>query len=129
MILDKKSKMIIDVSQAKGSVHDFKVFGETIGKNVDESILIGTDLGYLGIEKLHLNCLVPIKESKNHKLTEKEKAYNKKLAQLRVVIEHMIGKIKVFKIMSYPYRNRRRRHLLRMTLICGIINYENPKRE
>ena len=127
MILDGKSKIIIDVSQAEGSVHDFKVYGDTIGENVDESIQIRIDLGYLGIEKLHLNSLIPIKESKNHKLTKKEKAYNKKLAQLRVVIEHINAKIKTFKIMSYPYRNRRRRHLLRMSLICGIINYENPK--
>ena len=128
MILDRKSKIIIDVSQAKGSVHDFKVYGDTIGENVDESIQIRIDLGYLGIEKLHLNSLIPIKESKNHKLTEREKAYNKKLARLRVVIEHINAKIKTFKILSYPYRNRRRRHLLRMSLVCGIINYENPKR-
>jgi len=125
--LDQKSKIIIDVRQAKGSVHDFKLFKDTVGENVDETILIQTDLGYLGIENLHLNSLIPIKESKNHKLTEREKAYNKKLSQLRVVIEHINAKIKTFKIVSYPYRNRRRRHLLRMTLICGIINYENPK--
>ena len=125
--MDQKSKIIIDVRQAKGSVHDFKLFKDTVGENVDETILIQTDLGYLGIENLHLNSLIPIKESKNHKLTEREKAYNKKLSQLRVVIEHINAKIKTFKIVSYPYRNRRRRHLLRMTLICGIINYENPK--
>ena len=85
-------------------------------------------MGYLGIKKLHLNSLLPIKESKYHKLTEREKAYNKKLARLRVAIEHINAKIKTFKILSYPYRNRRRRHLLRMSLVCGIINYENPKR-
>ena len=113
--------------QGKGSMHDFKLYKETIGKNVDESILMQTDLGYLGIEKLHANCLLPIKESKNHKLTEQEKAYNKKLAQKRVVIEHINAKIKTFRIMSYPYRNRRRRHLLRMSLICGIINFESSR--
>jgi F0F1-type ATP synthase epsilon subunit len=101
------------------------LFKESIGKNVDESITVQTDLGYLGIDKLHINSLLPIKESKNHKLTKQEKAYNKKLARLRVVIEHINAKIKTFKIMSYPYRNRRRRHLLRMSLICGIINFEN----
>jgi len=84
-------------------------------------------LGYLGIEKFHSNSQIPIKESKNHKLTDHEKAYNKKLAEKRVVIEHIIAKIKTFKITAYPYRNRRRRHLLRMTLICGIINFENPR--
>jgi len=113
--------------QAKGSMHDFKLYKDTIGKNVDESILMQTDLGYLGIEKLHANSLLPIKESKNHKLTKQEKAYNKRLAQKRVVIEHINAKIKTFKITSYPYRNRRRRHSLRMSLICGIINFENSR--
>ena len=126
--MEQKSKIIIDVRQAKGSVHDFKIYKDTIGKDIDESIAVRTDLGYLGIENLHLNSLIPIKESKNHKLTEREKAYNKKLARLRIAIEHINAKIKTFKILSYPYRNRRRRHLLRMSLVCGIINYENPKR-
>jgi hypothetical protein len=100
------------------------LFKDTIGVNIDASITTQTDLGYLGIENFHSNCLIPIKESKNHKLTKREKAYNTKLARQRVVIEHINAKIKTFKIMSYPYRNRRRRHLLRMLLICGIINYE-----
>ncbi|MDR2551923.1 MAG: IS5/IS1182 family transposase, partial [Treponema sp.] len=36
-------------------------------------------------------------------------------------------KIKVFKITSNKYRNRRRRFGLRMSLICGLINFENIK--
>jgi len=89
--------------------------------------LIQTDLGYLGIENIHNNSQLPIKESKYHKLTQREKAYNKRLAKQRVVIEHINAKIKTFKITAYPYRNRRRRHLLRMLLICGIINFENTR--
>jgi hypothetical protein len=127
VIVERKSKIIIDVQQAKGSVHDFNLYKATIGKNVDESILFQTDLGYLGIEKLHANSLLPVKESKYHKLTEREKAYNKRLARQRVIIEHINAKIKTFRILSYPYRNRRTRHLLRMLLVCGIINFEFRK--
>jgi hypothetical protein len=103
------------------------LYKDTIGEDVDESITMITDLGYLGIEKLHVNSQVPYKESKNHKLTKREKAYNKRLAQKRVAVEHINAKIKTFKIMAYPYRNHCKKHLLRMTLICGIINLENPK--
>jgi hypothetical protein len=103
------------------------LYKDSVGKNVDESITMLTDLGYLGIDKFHENILIPIKESKNHKLSKREKAYNKKLAQKRVVIEHVNAKIKTFKIMACPYRNRRRRHLLRMSLICGIINFEKVR--
>ncbi|MHB0803031.1 IS5/IS1182 family transposase, partial [Bacillus thuringiensis] len=31
---------------------------------------------------------------------------------------------KVFKIVSQKYRNRRKRHLLRMSLVCDIYNFE-----
>ena len=41
-----------------------------------------------------------------------------------IAIEHVNRQIKVFKIMSERYRNRRRKHKLRMTLICAIRNSE-----
>jgi hypothetical protein len=123
----RRTREILDVREAKGSVHDFKLYKDTVGKNVSGSIVMQVDLGYLGIEKFHANSEVPYKESKNHKLTKHEKAYNKRLARQRVVVEHINAKIKTFKIMSYPYRNHCQKHLLRMALICGIINFENPK--
>jgi hypothetical protein len=52
------------VRQEKGSVHDFKLYKDTVGKKVDESIKIQTDLGYLEIEKLHPNSLIPVIEGK-----------------------------------------------------------------
>ena len=95
-----------------------------MGAQVHESIPIYADLGYLGIEELHENSKIPRKASKYHPLSDKDKGYNKRLAKKRVVIEHINAKIKTFKSMAYPYRNHCKRHLLRMSLICGIINYE-----
>ena len=92
---------------------------------MDEGILIYGDLGYLGIYDYHANSIIPIKASKNNPLNEKEKAYNKRLSHKRVAVEHINAKIKIFKIMAYPYRNHCERHLLRLSLICGIINFEN----
>ncbi|MDR0562122.1 MAG: IS5/IS1182 family transposase, partial [Spirochaetaceae bacterium] len=43
VIIERKSKKIIDVRQDKGSVHDFKMFKETIGKKVRPSIGIDAD--------------------------------------------------------------------------------------
>jgi hypothetical protein len=45
---------------------------------------------------------MPKKESKRHGLNEREKAYNKRLAWKRVVIEHANAKIKTFKGMDIP---------------------------
>ena len=124
MIIERESMRIIDVQEAKGSEHDCKIYKETIGTSVHELIQIDADLGYLGIGKLHPNSRIPKKSSKHHKLNAKEKAFNQRLSRKRVVIEHVNAKIKTFKIMAYPYRNHCRRHLLRMSLICGIINIE-----
>jgi hypothetical protein len=66
------------------------------------AIPLDADCGYQGIEAYHPNRFIPITSSKNHHLSEEEKAYNKELAGRRVVIEHINGQIKTFKSMSYP---------------------------
>ena len=125
VIIERNSLKIIDVQEAKGSEHDFKVYKDTIGKCISNSIPLDADLGYLGIEEYHSNSFIPIKSSKGHTLTKRERAYNKRLARRRVVIEHINGKIKVFRCMSYPYRGHYcNRHSLRMKLICGFINHD-----
>jgi hypothetical protein len=68
--------------------------------------------------------LIPIKKRRHQELSAAEKAFNRELSRRRIVIENINAQIKVFKIMAYPYRNRRHRHLLRTKLICAILNAE-----
>jgi hypothetical protein len=125
VVIERNTQEILDVEEAKGSEHDFKVYKDSLGDCVSDSIPLDADLGYLGIAGYHANSFIPIKSSKNHQLTEEEKAYNKELARRRIVIEHINAKIKTFKSMAYPYRGHCcNRHSLRMTLICGLINYD-----
>ncbi|MDR3233800.1 MAG: hypothetical protein LBT46_09095 [Planctomycetaceae bacterium] len=58
-------------------------------------------------------------------MTADEKSRNRELSRRRVPIEWVNARIKTFKIMAHPFRNRRTTHLARMTLICGIINAKN----
>ena len=39
-------------------------------------------------------------------------------------VEHVNRRLKIFKILSYPYRNRHKRFGLRSNLIAGLYNYE-----
>jgi transposase len=88
------------------------------------AVIILADSGYQGIQSYYAWSLIPIKKSKKSPLTEWEKAFNRELSRRRIVIENINAEIKVFKIMSYPYRNRRQSHLLRTKLICAILNAE-----
>jgi len=128
VIAKGKSGRILDVREGRGKEHDFNLFKRTIGGGLHEEIPVCTDLGYMGIAKLHANSVIPRKASKHHPLSDKDKAYNKRLARKRIIIEHINAKIKTFKSMAYPYRNHCKRHLLRIALICGIINFENRRK-
>ena len=88
------------------------------------SLLVITDSGYQGIQKLHTNSIHPKKRSKKNPLTREDKARNRTISQERVVNENSIGSIKRFKILSDRYRNRRKRFGLRFNLIAGIYNCE-----
>lgn len=104
-------------------MHDFKLFKKKyIG--ISSKIKILADSGYQGITKIHANSETPKKGSKLHPLTKEDKANNKMISKKRIFIEHINSHIKRFKIMSSRYRNKRKKHGLRMSLICGIYNYE-----
>ena len=124
MVVDLNTLLILFIVQAVGSVHDFTLYKESVGCAVSPEVKIKTDSGYQGIADYHANSEVPFKKSKNRPLTLEEKAFNRRLARERIAIEHINREIKIFRIMSDRYRNRRRRHGLRMNLICAIRNSE-----
>ena len=80
--------------------------------------------GYLGITQLHKNSQIPAKKSKLHPLTKEQKTYNHKLSSERILVENVIRSLKIFRILSERYRNRRKRFGLRFNLIAAIYNLE-----
>ena len=73
--------LVLCAAQAQGSVHDFTLFKEDIGKGIASSILAKMDSGYQGSKEYHANSEIPIKKSKHHPLPQEEKAYNHRLAR------------------------------------------------
>lgn len=85
---------------------------------------IAVDTGYQGLQKVHLQTLLPKKKSKKSPLSIEDKKNNTALAKERVIVENVIGMLKRFKIIADCYRNRRKRFSLRFNLLAGIYNYE-----
>ena len=85
---------------------------------------IAVDTGYQGLQKIHLQTLLPKKKSKKKPLSIEDKNNNTALAKDRVIVENVIGMLKRFKIIADRYRNRRKRFSLRFNLLAGIYNYE-----
>jgi len=120
---DRKSAKIVATAFSYGSKHDFQLFKEA-GSDFAEHLRILADAGYQGLADLHENCQTPFKKSKYHALTQREKQRNRALARKRILIEHIFRKLKVFRILSERYRNRRKRFALRFNLIAAIYNLE-----
>lgn len=122
IIVEKKTKKIISTKYGKGKEHDFKIYKNST--KIEKEIEVEGDRGYQGIAKIHSKSKTPIKKKKNKELSKEDKAFNKKLSSSRVIVEHVLGRLKVFKFVSERYRNRRKRFGLRLNLIAGIYNYE-----
>jgi len=73
---------------------------------------------------LHPNSQTPAKKSKLHPLSQEQKASNRALSRKRILIENIIRRLKIFRILSERYRNRRKRFGLRFNLIAAICNME-----
>jgi len=123
IIANAETKEILAIAQACGSTHDFKLFKNTFS-GIDEAIQVLADSGFQGILEFHQNSLTPIKKSKNKSLSPEAKAFNHNLSKRRIVIENINRRIKRFDIFSDRYRNKRKRHGLRMTILCAIHNMD-----
>jgi len=82
------------------------------------------DAGYQGLVELHANSQTPRKKSKHRPWTPEQKAANRELARQRIFVEHVIRRLKIFRILSERYRNRRKRFALRFNLIASLYNFQ-----
>ena len=111
-----------------GSCHDFKImkdeFDPEKGKWFDDfEILI--DLGFLGFKKHYSGEIkIPHKKSKKKELSEEQKEYNKSVSQIRIKVEHSIGGLKRYRILSDRLRMKNMTRYNQVSGICaGLWNY------
>jgi hypothetical protein len=102
----------------EGSVHDYKMLKQEVSpkKAWWSKVNAWVDLGYQGIKTDYENpenVSIPNKKPRKSKsnpnpsLTKTQKQENKKVGQRRVFVEHTIGGMKAFHILSTRFRNRR----------------------
>lgn len=123
LIINPITREIICTAFGKGRRHDFHLFkkSQTL---VREKIQLLADKGYQGINRYHKASQTPHKKTKKKPLSPLQKKDNRQLASVRVTIENVIRSLKIFRVLSSRYRNRRKRFGLRVNLIAGIYSYE-----
>lgn len=74
------------------------------------------------MQKLHDNTDIPKKKSKKNPLDKEAKKRNREISSERVLVEHIIREVKIFRVAAEKYRNRRKRFGLRINLIAAFYN-------
>jgi hypothetical protein len=123
LIINQKTEEILATAFGVGSQHDFQLFKDSRSVLASQ-VRCFADAGYQGLKDWHTNAETPAKKSKLHPLTKAQKANNRKLSRERILVENVIRRLKIFRILSERYRNRRKRFALRFNLIAAIHNLE-----
>jgi IS5 family transposase len=121
-VVNGRTRQVICTAHGRGPVHDFALYQRS-NLELHESLEVLADSGYQGLSKLHEKGKTPRKKPRKSDLTDEQRQNNRELARRRVVVEHVIRSLKIFRILAERYRNRRRRFPLRFNLVAGLYNY------
>ncbi len=112
----------------EGKKHDFDIYKSQKNRDRFHGVPKKADSGYQGINKYDKNAEIPFKKPKKGELATEQKTYNHQLSKKRIKVENVIREIKIFKVLSESYRNRRRSHSIKTNIIAGIVNMKVEKR-
>jgi len=124
LIVNSEGMILHKTAHKGGRKHDYDVYkhNHPITPSQVENVV---DLGYLGIKKDFptVKSVLPIRKKKNTLLSNDDTKYNKNHSRLRIIVEHIICKIKKFGIMGTKFRNRLRRYNNISDIISGLLNF------
>ena len=106
IIIGDERKRILVLSPTKsGRRHDMRIL-QKMDLRLPPEIGKIVDTGFVGLDKLYENVLIPKKGTKKNPLTPEQKESNRIISSFRVVIEHAIGGAKRFRILTDTLRNK-----------------------
>ena len=121
LIVCVKTLQILLVVCGKGRTHDFTLL-KRCQLRILNTLKKYADSGYQGLVKLYANSVTPIKKPKKRELTKEEKRYNRELAKLRIAIEHVNRRCKIFRIVKETYRGKHKNYHKTWTVVTALVN-------
>ncbi|MCX6789281.1 MAG: transposase [Candidatus Gribaldobacteria bacterium] len=114
IVVDKKGDIRHISESVSGNIHDKKLFDKSGVKLPGNA---KGDLGYLGT-----NIVIPIKSSKLHSLTQRQKDSNKRFSKKRIVVEHVFASLKSYRILADRFRGSLANYHQYFSIVCGLRN-------
>jgi hypothetical protein len=108
---------IVDICIGQlGKTSDITLFRGTRHKFDSKQKFIG-DKAYIGEEAI----TTPQKKPRKAEFSALQKEENKQLSSRRIAVEHLIGRIKIFRVASDRFRLARHRYSQVIMTVCGLV--------
>ena len=114
IVVDSRGTIRHVSSSVSGTIHDKRLYDQS-GVVLPDNAL--GDLGYLGT-----NLTIPIKSSKLHPLTQRQKYWNTRHSRKRIIVEHVFASLKTFRILADRFRGSLAHYHQYFLIVCGLRN-------
>jgi hypothetical protein len=109
-----------------GANHDLTLLcGSGVLEQLAEGEAAMVDKGYVGVKNYYpdVPVVIPFKATRNHPLTEEQKAYNRAVARCRIVVEHTMAQLNRFTVLRQVFRGQQRgRHGQVVRVVARLVN-------
>jgi len=114
-----KGADIVDLCIGRlGKTSDITLFRETRHKFDSKQKFIG-DKAYIGEDAI----TTPHKKPRKAEILESQKEENKQLSSRIIGVEHLIGRLKIFRVASDKFRLARHRYSQVILAACGLVRF------
>ena len=126
VMANRKKEILFLGPTHEGKEHDYPMLKkDKLPDHISKDIPLYLDLGFKGIQKDYsLNIRMPFRKPRTSDLTDRQKAFNKKISRFRVKIENALAGVKRLRCITDICRSKSEElkdHL--MWLTCGLWNF------
>lgn len=119
LIVMPSEKEIVDVVVGKpGTTSDINIWRSRRTQLSNTQKFLG-DKAYVG----ELGIEAPHKKARNHDITKLQKKENRHKARTRIVVEHLIRLVKVFRVAAERFRLKASNYEPIILTVCGLIRW------
>jgi hypothetical protein len=116
----------VSASVPGGATHDLTLLRRTrLVEQLEAAAEAGMlDKAYVGARKEfpEHGLVIPFKASRGHPLTDEQKAFNRRVAKYRIVVEHTNAQLNIFQALAQVYRHGRESHTRTVRVVAMLVN-------
>jgi len=126
--VSRRSGRILHVSDSvPGRVHDYTLFKRSrLAERLPPSMQWSLDRGYDGAATDYpgRGFSLPVKRRRNHRvLTRAERRWNRLQARQRIIVEHVLSRVKKYQVVAQLYRHRIMDYPCRFRNVAALTNF------